>query len=133
MNEKNSPLFVEIITYAPTAFYHCTHCEVTWQQMGIADTLHREQTQASLPPDLAESYQAVSDWIRELFGRYCDRIAVQVIDAASFEGFWKSLRYWVRRYPAIIVNHTDRFQAGAIADADNEIERLLALASTVQD
>jgi hypothetical protein len=28
------PLLVEIIAYAPTAFYHCTHCEVAWREMG---------------------------------------------------------------------------------------------------
>jgi len=34
---------------------------------------------------------------------YWGRVVVKVIDAASVEGFWKSLRYGVRRYPAVVV------------------------------
>ena len=31
------PLLVEIIAYAPTAYYHCTHCEVAWREMGATN------------------------------------------------------------------------------------------------
>ena len=43
------PLLVEIVTYAPTAFYHCTHCEVAWHEAGMTHTLHTEQVASSLP------------------------------------------------------------------------------------
>ena len=49
-----APLLVEIVAYAPTAFYHCTHCEVAWREMGVSNRIHEEQTLNSLPADLAQ-------------------------------------------------------------------------------
>jgi hypothetical protein len=100
----NKPLLVEIIAYAPTAYYHCTHCEVAWREMGATNRIHEEQMESSLPKDLIEDYQKVSDWVREMFRVHCDAIILKVIDAASVEGVYKSLRYNARRYPAVIVN-----------------------------
>jgi hypothetical protein len=106
----SKPLLVEIIAYAPTAFYHCTHCEVAWREMGKSDRVHEEQLESSLPEDLAREYQTVSDWVKEMFRVHCDAIVLKVIDAASIEGFYKSLKYNARRYPAVIVNSgTSRF------------------------
>jgi hypothetical protein len=39
--------------------------------------------------------------------RYGRRIHVNVVDAASLEGVWKSFRYRVRRYPAIVIDRTE--------------------------
>ena len=36
------------------------------------------------------------------------RVLFKIIDVASIEGFLKSLRYGVRKYPAIIVNGKDK-------------------------
>src|SRR5512135_7921 len=85
----DKPLLVEIIAYAPTAFYHCTHCEVAWREMGASNRIHEEQVESSLPADIAKEYEAVSDWVKEIFGKYCDRVVVKVIDAASIEGVYK--------------------------------------------
>jgi hypothetical protein len=120
------PLLVEIIAYAPTAFYHCTHCEVAWREMGAGSRIHEEQLESSLPEDLASDYQAVSDWVREIFRIYCDRILVKVIDAASIEGVFKSLKYHARRYPAVIVDGKRRFLGSdALTLAGNEIAQQL--------
>ena len=105
----SEPLLVEIIAYAPTAYYHCTHCEVAWREMGADNRIHEEQLQSSLPEDLIREYQTVSDWVREMFRVHCDNILIKVIDAASIEGFYKSLKYRARQYPAVIVNQTSRF------------------------
>jgi hypothetical protein len=100
----SKPLLVEIIAYAPTAFYHCTHCEVAWRELGATNRIHEEQVASSLPDDLIQEYQVVSDWVQEMFRVHCDRIILKVIDAASLEGVYKSLKYNARRYPAVIVN-----------------------------
>lgn len=106
----SKPLLIEIIAYAPTAFYHCTHCEVAWREMGKSNRVHEEQLESSLPEDLAREYQTVSDWVKEMFRVHCDAIVMKVIDAASVEGFYKSLKYNARRYPAVIVDGgTSRF------------------------
>jgi hypothetical protein len=120
------PLLVEIIAYAPTAFYHCTHCEVAWREMGKSDRVQEEQLESSLPEDLQREYLAVSDWVIEMFQIHCDRLVVKVIDAASVEGVFKSLRYNARRYPAVIVNRSARFTGeNSLQTATNEINRLL--------
>jgi hypothetical protein len=118
-------LLVEIIAYAPTAYYHCMHCEVAWREMGATNQIHDEQVRTSLPSDLIQEYQAISDWVREIFLQYGDRVIIKVIDAASIEGFYKTLRYGVRKYPAVIVDGKKCYPGGALQDAGNEIARLL--------
>ena len=123
---ETKPLLVEIIAYAPTAFYHCTHCEVAWREMGASNRIHEEQMESSLPKDLIQEYQAVSDWVRDIFKVHCDRILVKVIDAASLEGFYKSLKYNARRYPAIIIDQKARFIGSqTLQSAADEITHLL--------
>ena len=123
----SKPLLVEIIAYAPTAFYHCTHCEVAWREMGATNRIHEEQLESSLPDDLIEDYRSVSDWVREMFRIYCDSILIKVIDAASVEGFYKSIRYGARRYPAVIVDGKSRFVGShMLASAGEEVALLLA-------
>jgi hypothetical protein len=81
---------------------------------------------SSLPEDLAQDYQLVSDWVREMFRVHCDRIVLKVIDAASIEAFYKALRYNARRYPAIIVNGKSRFLGSQmLAAASEEIAQQL--------
>lgn len=123
----DAPLLVEIIAYAPTAYYHCTHCEVAWREMGAASRIHEEQVEASLPGDLIREYQVLSDWVREMFRENRDSILLKVIDAASIEGFYKSLKYNARRYPAVIVNGKSRFIGSqTLSSAGEEIARQVA-------
>ena len=119
------PLLVEIIAYAPTAFYHCTHCEVAWKEMGVSNHFHDEQVQSSLPVDLAQEYQAISDWVREVFRLHCDRVVVKVIDATSLEGFFKTFRYKAHQLPVVIIDQTIKFSGGALEQAGQEITRQL--------
>jgi hypothetical protein len=122
----DEPVLVEIIAFAPTAFYHCTHCEVAWREMGASNRIHEEQMESSLPEDLVKEYRAVSDWVKEIFRIHCDRVLVKVIDAASIEGFYKSLKYNARRYPAVIVDRKARFLGSqSLPSAASEIARLL--------
>lgn len=122
----DKPLLVEIIAYAPTAYYHCTHCEVAWREMGAGNRIHDEQLESSLPEDLAREYEAVSEWVQEIFRVHCDQVLVKVIDAASIEGFYKSLKYQARRYPAVIINQKARFMGSqSLGPAGEEIARQL--------
>lgn len=116
----SKPLLVEIIAYAPTAYYHCTHCEVAWREMGADKRIHDEQLATSLPEDLIREYETLSDWVREMFRVHCDAIVLKVIDAASVEGFYKSLRYNARRYPAVVVNRKARFLGSQMLPAAGE-------------
>jgi hypothetical protein len=119
------PLLVEIIAYAPTAYYHCTHCEVAWREMGVNNRIHEEQMQNSLPPDLVREFQEVSAWVKELFRLYCDQVVIKVIDAASVEGFFKSIRYRARKFPAVIIDRQITFTGNALQAAGGKIASLL--------
>jgi hypothetical protein len=127
----SKPLLIEIVAYAPTAFYHCTHCEVVWKETGFSEGVHEEQLKSALPPDLLQDYQAVSDWAHHLLKTQCDRVVIQVIDAASMQGLWKSVRHGLKRYPAVLVGG-QRFIGSDFTAAEAEIARRLeaALVST---
>lgn len=120
------PLLVEILAFAPTAFYHCTHCEVLWHQTGFGTSAHQEQLQSSLPPDLAADYQAVSDWVRRMFARHSEAVVLKVVDAASIEGFLMAARHRIRTFPAVIVDGRERFSGTSFEQVDQAIARRLA-------
>jgi hypothetical protein len=115
---------IEIVAYAPTAYYHCTHCEVVWKETGFSEGLHEEQVKSALPADLLNDYQAVSEWVRRLMKIHCDQVVVKVIDAASLEGFWKTARHGLGRYPAVMVGGR-RFMGTDFSAAEAEIARRL--------
>ena len=116
---------VEVLAYAPTAFYHCTHCEVVFHHVGLGEKIHAEQDAAAFPDDLRRQYADLSDWVRRLVDRYCGRVEVKVVDAASLEGFWKALRYRVRRFPAVVVGGRAYPVDGDFARADALVDAWL--------
>ena len=116
------PLQIEILTYAPTEFFHCLHCEVVFQSVGIGQSVHREQRAAAFPPDLQAEYTALADWVRALVARHGDGVAVRVVDAASLEGVYKSLRYRARKYPAFVVDGQVRHGSPDYAALDRLVE-----------
>jgi hypothetical protein len=94
--------------------------------MGATNRIHQEQMGSSLPEDLMQEYQVVSDWVREIFRVHCDRVVLKVVDAASLEGFYRSLKYNAHRYPAVIVNGKSRFIGSQmLSAAGKEIARQL--------
>jgi len=96
-------LTVKVITYAPTVFSHCQHCEVTFGQIGLGERVRRDEAANALPDDLAIDFARLSDWIRRIVERHGPRIHIEVIDAASVEGILASFRHRVWRYPAVVV------------------------------
>lgn len=122
-------LVVEILAYAPTAFYHCQGCEIIWQQAGVGRAVHREQMESNLPAEMMEDYRALSGWVTGLVNKHGGRVVVRVVDAVSLEGFIKSLRYRVRGYPAVIVPGGERLSRATFAQAEAAIERRLAQAA----
>jgi hypothetical protein len=122
------PLSVQVITYAPTVFSHCQHCELAFQEMGIGERLRRQEAAEALPDELIRDYQALSDWVHELLQKHGPRVRVTVVDAASIEGVLRSLRYGVRRYPAVIVDGREKRIGTDFDSLDPLIERHLATA-----
>lgn len=127
-----NPVDVQVVTYAPTIFYHCQHCELTFKEMGIGERLRRREAGEALPDDLTREYAALSDWIHGLLERHGGRIRVRVVDAASIEGFFVSIRHRLGRYPAVIVDGTEKVVGTDFAAVDLLIDRRVAAAAGVR-
>ena len=120
------PVTVQVIAYAPTVFRHCQHCEVAFAGLGFAEKMHRAEAANALPDDLLQDFQRVSDWVHALLERHGDEVRVSVVDAASVEGVWRSLRHRVRRYPAVVVDGTSMVVGADFAHADRLVEERLS-------
>lgn len=66
--------------------------------------MHRDQLESGLPDDLAAEFHVLSQWAHGLAERFGSRITLRVVDAASMEGFFKSLFRRLSRYPAFVVD-----------------------------
>jgi hypothetical protein len=119
---QTKPILVEILAYAPTQFFHCQHCEFIWQQIGAGKPVHQEQLGSSIPQDLQQEYADLSNWVRETVETYCGRVVFKVIDAASMEGFLKSIRYGVRRFPAFVIDGKGKHSGTDFAQAKRLID-----------
>jgi hypothetical protein len=120
---------VEVIAYAPTQFFHCTHCEVLFQEADVKGVkkFHADAVETSMPPDMMQEYRNLSDWVLGAVERYNGRVVFKIIDAASMEGLLKSVRYGVRKFPAVIVNGKAKQTGGDFSRAESLIDQNLAL------
>jgi uncharacterized protein DUF1525 len=126
LQHEARPLTVQVLAYAPTIFRHCQHCEVAFAGLGVAGRMHKAEAANALPDDLLSDFQQVSDWVHALLERHGQRVRVSVVDAASLEGFWSSLRHGVRRYPAVVVDGRREMTGTDFAAADRVIQQRLA-------
>jgi hypothetical protein len=127
------PLSVKVIAYAPTIFRHCQHCEVAFAGLGFGERIHREEARDALPPELLDDFQRVSDWVHRLLERHGPSVRVSVVDAASIEGVWTSLRHRVRDFPAVVVDG-EGHRLEATSDAlDGMIEERLRSRGTAAE
>lgn len=122
------PLSVEIIAYAPTQYFHCHHCELVWDQAQIEGTkkFHADALETSMPPEMLQEYRTLSDWIVKTVKQYGGRVTFRVVDAASLEGVWKSLRYGVRKYPAFVIAGKEKLTGSDFAQVETRINQQLA-------
>jgi len=72
--------------------------------MGLRQNVQRDLVASALPEELQAEFHQLSAWARSLPGRFDDRVRVRLVDAASIEGFVKSLLRRCRRYPAFAVD-----------------------------
>ncbi len=121
------PVTVQVIAYAPTVFRHCQHCEVAFAGLGFAEKMHRAEAANALPEDLMNEFQQVSDWVHSLLERHGDGVKISVVDAASLEGVWRSLRHGVRRYPAVVVDGDKKVIGADFAPADRLVDERLKM------
>jgi len=92
---------------------------------GVGRKIHREQLDSGLPADLAAEFHSLSAWAQGLPQRYGSRVTVRLVDAASIEGFFKSLFRRFSRYPAFVVSGT-RYVGSDFSRVDRLIAESLA-------
>jgi hypothetical protein len=71
--------------------------------MGLRQKVQREMRETGLPEDLKREFHHLSEWAHTLPEKFGRRVQLRLIDAASIEGFFKSLFARVHRYPAFLV------------------------------
>jgi histone acetyltransferase (RNA polymerase elongator complex component) len=114
------PILLEIVTKVITTFDHCRHCEILFDEAGIDQKFHQREMD-EYPLDLKEEFAKLSDWIRELNRLYKHRLLINLIDAQSLWGIFKSLRYRIRSYPTFIVEGKETYAGWD----KNQLEALL--------
>jgi hypothetical protein len=92
--------------------------------MGLRQKIQRELMDSALPDDLKAEFHDLSEWAYTLPGKFDDRVSVRLVDAASIEGFFKSLirRFW--RHPAFAVEGL-RYVGSDFSQVDALIARAL--------
>lgn len=96
-------VMVDVIAPLLGSFDHCSHCQVFLNEAGIGQRIHREDFEA-FPAESKEEYERLVALLSELTRRFGGWVRFRVIDPQTIEGIWKSLRYWVRRYPTFIID-----------------------------
>jgi hypothetical protein len=116
MPSTRQPVLLEVLTQIPSDFFHCLHCEQLFDVAGIGAEVHRV-LQANYPPKILEDAGRLAVLLQEPSARNANQ-NIQLIDPQSLEGFLKSIRYWIRRYPSFIINHRVKYigwDAGELA------------------
>ncbi|NIS83266.1 MAG: hypothetical protein GTO14_24395 [Anaerolineales bacterium] len=119
-----APISLQVIAPMITNFYHCRHCEQIFSQAGIGQQVHQEEIDG-YPEDVKLDFTRLADWLFEILYNYGDQIRIQVIDPQSLDGFIKSLRYWIRKYPTFIVNGREKLSGWDKATLDTMLQKQL--------
>jgi hypothetical protein len=114
-------VLLEVLAHIPTDFFHCSHCERLFDAADIGAPVRREM-RSSYPPEMLEEAERLATWLLELAAHYGGQLHIRVVDPQSVEGFFKSLRYWVRRYPTFIIDRRAKYTGWEPA----AMERVLA-------
>lgn len=81
--------------------------------------------ETGLPDDLKQEFHDLSVWAHTLREKFGERVRLRLIDAASLEGFFKSLVRRFGRYPAFSVEG-QRYAGSDFSRVEALIERGLS-------
>ncbi len=95
-------LRVEVVSHILSSFDHCAHCQVFLNEAGVGQQVHREDF-SGFPEEVREEYERLLTLVAKLSRRFGGRVQFRILDPQTIEGVWKSLRYWIRQYPAFLI------------------------------
>jgi len=116
------PVLLEILAHMPTDFFHCSHCEQLFDLAGMGAPVHQEIREA-YPAEILEEAERIAGWLRDLTTRYGEQLHIQVVDPQSLAGFFKSLRYRIRRYPAFVIDGQTKYTGWETAALNRLLEK----------
>jgi len=116
------PVLLEVLAHIPTDFFHCSHCERLFDVAGIGAPVHQEM-RAAYPPEMLEEAAHLAAWLQGLSDRYGEQLRIRVVDPQSLEGFFKSLRYRIGRYPTFVINHHTKYTGWEPAALDRLLKK----------
>ena len=114
--------------FRSTQYFYCQHCELVWDQARVEGVkkFHAEAQETSIPPEMMQEYKALSDWVLRTAKRHNGRVTFRVVDAASLEGVWKTLRHGIRKYPAFVIAGKDKLAGNDFAQVEARINQRLS-------
>jgi hypothetical protein len=118
-------IYLEILSPVPTTYRQCQHCETLYDQSGIGAKVHQEILR-EYPAEMEAEHRRLSAWIAAIAQQYGQQITIRLIDLQSGLGLWKSLRYWVRQYPAFIVNGKTKYIGWDHHELDGILQKALS-------
>jgi len=100
-------IVVEIIAPMLTAMeFGCSRCELVFSQVG-AQKNYRRSCADEYPEEWKRDSERLTEMLTRLSELYKHRVRFRLIDAQSFAGLWKQIRYGIRKLPAFIVEKKD--------------------------
>jgi len=102
------PILLEIVADMMTTIGHCRHCEIFFDEAGLNKRIYEKESD-QYPPDFIQTLERLFNWTQELKRLYKHRLFIRLIDAKSFVGFYKSLRYRIRKYPTFIIEGKETY------------------------
>ncbi len=98
-----TPIRLEVIAPLVSGVKHCRHCQPFLDDAGVAEKIQQEEMN-SFPEEAWHDYTRLSRMVRGLAASYGAGLRIVLIDPRTPMGLLKSIRYWVRSYPAFILN-----------------------------
>lgn len=103
------PIMIEVLSVMLTVqTVECPNCRISFMDIPRERNLLDREIE-EYPQDLEDQVVRLSDWIRELIRLYPNQIQVKVIDALSPLGLYKKLRYRIKKFPTVIVDHRETY------------------------
>lgn len=96
-----SAIRIEILGVMPTFFSHCQHC---MDLIRVCNLPTFSSQLEEYPEDVRRFYHELGAMVRNLWRDFGEQIDFRIVDTASPEGFWKSIRYRAWRIPTVLIN-----------------------------
>lgn len=122
MSPALQPVTLEVFAHIPTDLFHCSHCERLFDAAGVSAPVHQE-VQTAYPPEMLEEAAHLATWLEDLATRYGELLHIQVLDPQSPQGFFKSLRYRISRYPTFVISRRTRYTGWNPAVLDRLLQK----------